>query len=186
MFQKIMHTFNKNYNTYFYKYNRQLKYNQINTYSVFQSFINIITKSGNTLVLNKIINLYYKFILINYKNKFNIINFYQVFIDTICDYLIPINSFILKKINKKKKKNARLKSKYERSISYLVPNKRLNFVYKWLNIELITLDYNKLKYRIYVLFSKLMFGNIKDLLIWNLKKKLHKILLINFLKKKKY
>ena len=111
-------------------YKRQLKYNIIHNKILFNSFISILTKYGKLNKIINILNLYYKYILINFKVKFNNYIFYAIFINKILYNLLPINAVKFKKKNKKKKKNARLKSKYESTVSYLLPNKRLNFVYK--------------------------------------------------------
>ena len=175
---------NLNYTQYYYSYKRQIKYSILSNEFYFIRFINIISKPYK---INKIIyflNKYYKFMLIHFNTQFNNFKFYFLFINIIINNLLPINALTVHKINKKKKKNARLKNKYENKISYLVPNKRLNFVYKWLKIDIISSNNYSIQNRIYNIFNKLYFNNINYLLIFKLKNKLHTLLLINFLKKK--
>ena len=57
------------------------------------------------------------------------IYFYISFINNLYN-LMSINQISLTRINKKKKKNAKLKYKYESQIKYLKPHNRLNFIYK--------------------------------------------------------
>ena len=165
-------------------YKRQLKYNIIKNKFLFNSFMSVVTKHGKKHKIVNIFTCYYKFILMYFNSKFNMHFFYMLFINNIFYNLLPMNALKLNKINKKKKKNARLKSKYENSISYLIPNKRLNFVYKWLKIDVIIASQYSIKSRIYNILNHLYFNNTSSLLIFILKKKLHNLMLINFLKKK--
>ena len=97
---------------------------------------------------------------------------------------MSINQISLTRINKKKKKNAKLKYKYESQIKYLKPHNRLNFIYKWLKFDIICSTQSTIQKRIYSILFYIINNNLTNLSIYNIKKKLHTTLFIKFFKKK--
>ena len=108
---------------------------------------------------------------------------YMTFINNLYS-LFSINKITLVSIDKKKKKHAKLKIKYESKIKYLKPINRINFIYKWLKFDIICSKQITLKKRIYSILLYILNNNLINLSIFNIKKKLHTSLLLKFLKKK--
>ena len=125
------------------------------------------------------LNIFYK----NINNFISNIDFYLIFINNLYN-LLSINQISLIRINKKKKKNAKLKQKYESIIKYLKPNNRINFIYKWLKFDITCSVHLTLKKRIYNILICLINNNLLNLSVYNIKKKLHTSLMLKFLKKK--
>ena len=109
--------------------------------------------------------------------------FYRTYIFIFLKSYTPILTLESTRIDKKKRKALRLKHRFNYKIQYLPVYRRLQVIYKWLNLELMEKKKYQHKRRLFMLYKNI-FLKPENLILYKLKDTLHLKMFERYLSKR--